>query len=93
MEPFTDKQREELMSILSKYPYKFYIFGSRSRGTHRKYSDLDLCYKGNMNRLEKAYLEMDFEDSDLPFRVEVSSWEKFSNDFKKGIKHDLKALT
>ena len=32
-------------SILSKYPYTFYAYGSRVKGTGRKYSDLDLCYR------------------------------------------------
>ncbi|CAI2163584.1 2059_t:CDS:10 [Funneliformis geosporum] len=33
-----------LKQVLSKYPYHFYAYGSRVKGTARKYSDLDLCY-------------------------------------------------
>ncbi|CAI2187092.1 19190_t:CDS:2 [Funneliformis geosporum] len=33
-----------LQKILSKYPYHFYAYGSRVKGTARKFSDLDICY-------------------------------------------------
>lgn len=32
-----------LKSILKKYPYTFQAYGSRVKGSHRKFSDLDLC--------------------------------------------------
>ena len=37
-----------LQKILSKYPYKFYAYGSRVKGTARKFSDLDLCYQAEI---------------------------------------------
>ena len=40
-----NRHLEILRSILSKYPYKFYAYGSRVKGTAKKYSDLDLCYQ------------------------------------------------
>jgi len=39
---------EVLQSILDKYPYHFYAYGSRVKGTARKFSDLDLCYQENI---------------------------------------------
>ncbi|CAG8852651.1 40015_t:CDS:1, partial [Gigaspora margarita] len=40
-----NKHHEILKKILSKYPYQFYAYGSRVKGTARKFSDLDLCYQ------------------------------------------------
>jgi uncharacterized protein len=40
-----NKHREIIHNILKKYPYKFYAYGSRVKGTARKYSDLDLCFQ------------------------------------------------
>ena len=39
---------EILQSILNKYPYYFYAYGSRVKGTARKFSDLDICYQENI---------------------------------------------
>jgi len=45
----SNQDKKILELILSKYPYKFYAYGSRVKGTARKYSDLDLCYKGDIS--------------------------------------------
>jgi len=39
------KHREIVQNILGKYPHKFYAYGSRAKGTAKKYSDLDLCFR------------------------------------------------
>ena len=52
---------EIINSILSKYPYNFYAYGSRVKGTSRKYSDLDLCYREEIRRAHPGQV---FEDSE-----------------------------
>ncbi len=39
------KHREIIQNILGKYSRKFYVYGSRVKGTAGKYSDLDLCFQ------------------------------------------------
>lgn len=34
----------------------------------------------------------DFDQSDLPFKVDVHSWDSFSDDFKKLIEQDLRPI-
>jgi len=48
-------------------------FGSRGNGTAKEYSDLDLAIvgKGKIERRVKMLLREAFEESDLPFRVDV----------------------
>ena len=75
--------------IISKYPYIFYAFGSRVEGTHQPFSDLDLCVMENIPELDKSYLEEAFEESNLPFKVDVIEWHKISKDFQGIIKNDL----
>lgn len=68
-----------------------YVFGSRARGDHKKYSDLDLLLKQE-NSLETSALvalKNDFESSDLPFTVDIVEWSKIAEDFKKNIQPDL----
>jgi uncharacterized protein len=62
-----------LQSILSKYPYQFYAYGSRAKGTAKKYSDLDLCYQENIPSYKVVKLEEELENSDLSFMVELVS--------------------
>jgi len=60
-----------LKSILQKYPYKFYAYGSRVKGTARKYSDLDLCYQEDIAGYEVEEIKEQLEKSDLSFVVEL----------------------
>lgn len=60
-----------LQSILSKYPYQFYAYGSRVKGKAKKYSDLDLCYRENIPSYKVVELEEELENSDLSFIVEL----------------------
>lgn len=78
-----------VQEILIKYPYKFYAFGSRVKGTAKKFSDLDLCYKESIPLLVIANIEEDFVGSDLPFKVDLIDWHTCSDDFKQLIGKDL----
>jgi len=60
-----------LQKILSKYPYQFYIYGSRAKGNARKFSDLDLCYRDNIPDEVVYQIKEELEESDLPFIVEL----------------------
>ncbi|MDR1327221.1 MAG: nucleotidyltransferase domain-containing protein [Heliobacteriaceae bacterium] len=61
------------------------VFGSRYRGTHKNYSDLDLAFNCNktmsINRI--AELKEAFEESDLPYRVDVLDYNTVSDEFRK----------
>lgn len=59
-----------LQQILNKYPCKFYAYGSRVKGTSRKFSDLDICYY-DIPDLVISDIREELENSDLPFIVEL----------------------
>ena len=82
-----------VQDILSKYPYKFYAFGSRAKDKARLTSDLDLCYKESIPALIIAEIENLFEESNLPFKVDLIDWKRCSEDFKKLIEQDLVPIT
>ena len=86
MEPRHWKIVEE---ILSKYPYSFYAFGSRTKGTQKRLSDLDLCFKEPIPFNVQGHIEEDFEESDLPFIVDVLDWRFISPEFQEIIEKDL----
>jgi predicted nucleotidyltransferase len=62
-------------------------FGSRYKWTAKDYSDLDLVFIGKeklgINRT--AELRETFEESDLPYRVDVLDWKSISENFKNVI--------
>jgi uncharacterized protein len=65
------KHLNKVLEILSQAPKaKFYAFGSRVNGTNKKYSDLDICSQGKLERKSVLKLKDDFYESDLPFKVD-----------------------
>jgi predicted nucleotidyltransferase len=77
---------ETVREILSKHVPECEVraFGSRVVGEAKTYSDLDIALKGEvaldqerLNRLVEA-----FEESDLPFRVDVLDWNAISESFQ-----------
>lgn len=68
-----------------------YVFGSRARGDHKKYSDLDLVFKSikSLDGKTLVQLKTDFEQSSLPITVDFIDWSNISADFQKNIESDL----
>ena len=75
--------------ILSKYPYTFYTFGSRTKGTQKRLSDLDLCFKDPIPFNVQGHIDEDFEESNFPFKVDVLDWRYISPEFREIIQKDL----
>jgi type I restriction enzyme S subunit len=67
--------------------HKVQIFGSRATGRAKSHSDIDLVIMGDellpvttMRMLRDA-----FDDSDLPFQVDLVEWAGTSEEFRKVI--------
>lgn len=87
-----ERHKRIVGDILKKYPYTFYVFGSRVKGTQKRFSDLDLCVKDKLPSGVWSQILEDFEDSNLPFKVDVVQWEYTSPEFKAIIESDLVPL-
>ncbi|MBI5743614.1 MAG: nucleotidyltransferase domain-containing protein [Elusimicrobia bacterium] len=60
-------------------------FGSRIHGVFQSWSDLDLAIVGK-SRLEPramTQLQAVFEESDLPYRVDLLDWHNISPEFRE----------
>jgi predicted nucleotidyltransferase len=73
--------------ILSQYvpDHQVWAFGSRAKGTARRYSDLDLAIITQtplpfevIGAMREA-----FSDSDLPFRVDIIDWAATQDNFRR----------
>lgn len=68
-----------------------WVFGSRARKAKKKYSDLDLLIDINGKPLPSDIaieLADDFEESDLPYKVDIVDWNTISDWFRECIKDD-----
>ena len=65
-----------------------YVFGSRVKDTHGKFSDLDVCLKDSISEYKIELLREKLENSDLPFKVDLVEYNKVSDAFKKIIDQD-----
>ncbi|MDR1578637.1 MAG: nucleotidyltransferase domain-containing protein [Deltaproteobacteria bacterium] len=83
----TDAEKEIILKILATYAPKgeVWAFGSRQRGTHRKHSDLDLAVVGDGCQTLSVIgsIKEAFEDSILPYRVDVLDYHTVSPSFQK----------
>jgi len=70
------------------------VFGSRARGDSKPYSDLDLVVMGDapLSLSEHALLGEAFEESELPFRVDVVDWAGLGSAFREAIARDAVPL-
>ena len=68
-----------------------YIFGSRAKGNNRKFSDIDIAVKAEVNIPFSimARLNFDFEESNLDYFVNLVDLNAASESFVKCIENDL----
>jgi predicted nucleotidyltransferase len=72
-----------------------YVFGSRATGRAKAYSDIDLAidYDKTKLQMEKMIkLSVDFENSLLPYRVDIVDLNNITKEFKSMIANDLVRL-
>ena len=77
----------DIQAILQKrVPFaEVRVFGSRVTGTAKKHSDIDLAIvsKSPLESSVLSQLKIDFEESDLPFRVDLLDWHAISDCFRE----------
>ncbi len=73
---------------------KIYVFGSRTRATRKQYADLDLalnaCKIIDPSVIDKLHIA--FENSLLPFKVDIVDLKNIDEKFYKSISNDLTLL-
>jgi len=86
------KDKEVLLDILSKYPYRFYVYGSRVKGYSKRYSDIDICTLDNITSNEIYKIKEALEESNITIKVDLVSVAELSKEFFKAIEKDLVEL-
>lgn len=86
---------EFIKKVVSSFlrDYKLYIFGSRAKNKARKYSDIDIAIDSEeLDGEIKSRLEFEFENSTIPYEVDIVDLKNISESFKNLIKNDLLEL-
>lgn len=81
-----------IKSTIAKFlkNYDLFLFGSRAKGTARKYSDIDIAILSEeLDEDKRLKILFEFENSTLPYQVDVVDLKTVSDDFKALIKNDL----
>lgn len=78
--------------LKNKYQSNIKIFGSRSRSDYKQYSDLDLWIECSpaLTSHELQNLRDEFEESDLPIKIDIVTPETVLKDYLPSIKRELK---
>lgn len=86
-----EKEEKIIQEILSEFPYEFYYYGSRVKGDFTRGSDLDILIKGEKEIPPEILenLNLKFNESLIPYRVNFSDYNKINENFYNLIKNDL----
>ena len=87
----TGEQRKTILALLERHlpNTAAWVYGSRAKWTSRPQSDLDMVVfvTPEQNRRVSELREA-FEESNLPFRVDLFVWDDVPEQFRKRIKRD-----
>ncbi len=86
--------RHIIFRFLNPREYKVFIFGSRALGSGRKFSDIDIGIEGDQPMPSHMLMNIEeaFEESNIPYTVEVVDFSTVSDDFKKLALQKIKKL-
>lgn len=83
----TAEQLQTVRKILRRHipDAAVWAYGSRVKGTATDKSDLDMVVFGNVKKQIQSLRE-DFDESRLPFRVDIFAWNQIPEQFRENIK-------
>ena len=87
----TTSQRKTILALLEKHlpNTTAWVYGSRVKWTSRPQSDLDMVVFATPEQHRKiSDLREAFEESNLPFRVDLFVWDEVPEKFRKEIEAD-----
>ena len=87
----TAKQRKTVLALLERHlpNTAAWVYGSRAKWTSRPQFDLDLVVFATPEQASRVSdLREAFEESNLPFRVDLFVWDAVPEKFRKRIKRD-----
>lgn len=87
----TEAQRTQILALLDEHLSNTaaWVYGSRAKGKARPNSDLDMVvFAGHAQGRGVYDLKEAFEESNLPFRVDVFMWDSMPERFRERVLSD-----
>jgi uncharacterized protein len=88
--------RDRVLDILHKHlsGLPIYLVGSRARGPAKRFADIDLLLMNDQPLApeERANLRYDFEESDIPYKVDLLEWVGLSTSFRFRLLQEAQSL-
>ena len=84
-------QQKEVIDLIKYYipNTEVWVYGSRVKFTSRPASDLDIvAFSTPEQKMDIYNLKEAFEESDIPFRVDLFVWDEIPKQFKNNIKSE-----
>ena len=77
--------KELVFKYINTSLYKVFVYGSRARNTHHRFSDLDIGVIGEKPLAAHVHLELEhkLDESRIPFKVEIVDFSIADENFKK----------
>lgn len=79
LEPSVIEQIKQVFSYFEKIE-KVVIYGSRAKGNYRYNSDIDLSLFGEITYDDLLKIEMQLDDLLLPYKIDLSIFNKIENE-------------
>jgi predicted nucleotidyltransferase len=94
LNPVEQQIKQTVYRFLNPRQYHVFLFGSRVTGDTHRYSDYDVGIRGPgpLPLSLKAAIDEAFEESDLPYTVDVVDFRRVSNKFRQIATKKVKAL-
>lgn len=85
------KIKKIIFQFLDPQKDRVFIFGSRAIGNGRKFSDIDIGVKSNkqINSITLSDIEEAFEESNIPYTVDVVDFSQVSANFNEVAKQKI----
>ena len=88
-----DYIKSVVVSPLEKLGGHVYIYGSRSRGDHQKFSDLDLMVEGSESlKNQLGSIKETLEESHFPYKVDLVHLNDFAEAYLENYQKDKKSF-
>ncbi|RMD85216.1 MAG: nucleotidyltransferase domain-containing protein [Candidatus Dadabacteria bacterium] len=82
--------RDIIKPVLDLTKYRVFVFGSRADGMASRYSDFDIGIEGEkLSPIDYFNLTLEFEESDLPYCVDIVEFCDVSEEFKAAAKKHI----
>jgi predicted nucleotidyltransferase len=73
--PLGERELELVRGVLRRHPeiLSATLYGSRAKGTHSHYSDIDLTLQGDVDPLQAEAIAAELEELPTPYRFDVQA--------------------